>query len=88
MYRLGRPRLSNSNFTKIKVEKKQFECRLNIETQLKPCIMGVQGAPPLAARRVGAPGGPPEASLELPPVPEKKLEMLPLSWYYYSVFVD
>ncbi len=34
---------------------------LNIAVHPKPCIQGVQGAPPLGARRIGAPGGPPEA---------------------------
>ncbi len=33
----------------------------SIAAHPKPCIQGVQGAPPLAARCVSAPGGPPEA---------------------------
>ncbi len=36
----------------------------NIASHPLPCIQGVQGAPPLAAPRAGAPGGPPEASGE------------------------
>ncbi len=37
----------------------------SIEKQSKPCRLGVQGEPPPGARRVGAPGGPPEASSQL-----------------------
>ncbi len=33
----------------------------NVDKQSKPCGLGVQGEPPPGARRVGAPGGPPEA---------------------------